>query len=299
MTAILPSHEGPSIHELELRANEMRHDIITMLEAAGSGHPGGSLSATDILAALFFANVMACDPADPHWEGRDRLILSKGHAAPALYAAFKQVGWVREEELPTLRHLGSRLRGHPDSNVLEGVEVCSGSLGQGLAISCGIALGLALDAKRRGDTERRDLPHVWCIVGDGEMQEGSNWESLMFGAHRNLSNVTVIVDLNNLQIDGHVTDVNSLGDIDAKLEAFGWRTWRVNGHDLRQLTDTLLAAREETERPTAVVCETVKGKGVSFMEDAMEWHGVAPNAEQAKAALKELDEARANLMKEA
>ena len=296
MTVPVTSDGQPTLKELRLRANEMRHDIITMLESAKSGHPGGSLSVTEILAALFFGGVMKYDPSDPHWPGRDRLILSKGHASPALYAAFKQIGWVREEELPTLRHLGSRLRGHPDSNVLDGVEVCSGSLGQGLAISCGIALGLRLDAKKSGETE---LAHVWCICGDGEMQEGSNWESLMFGAHRKLGNVTLIVDLNNLQIDGHVTDVNSLGDIDAKLEAFGWKTQHVDGHDFKAVIDALNAARAVTDQPTAVVCDTIKGKGVSFMEDVAEWHGVAPNHDQATAALAELDRERETIEKEA
>ncbi len=290
----MPTPTRPTTKELKLRANEMRHDIITMLEAAGSGHPGGSLSATDILCALWFSGVMVYDPNDPRWPARDRLILSKGHAAPALYAAFKQVGWVAEEELPTLRHLGSRLRGHPDSLVLPGVEVCSGSLGQGLAISLGIAIGAKLDRKRNGG----ELPHVWCIVGDGEMQEGSNWESLMFGAHRKLENVTLVVDLNDLQIDGHVSEVNSLGDIDAKLEAFGWRVRHIDGHDLDALVDALSWARAYADGPTAVVCDTVKGKGVSFMEDAVNWHGVAPKHDEAERAQAELDAERASIESE-
>ncbi len=284
----------PTTKELMLRSNEMRHDIITMLEAAGSGHPGGSLSATDILCALWFSGVMAYDPSDPKWPARDRLILSKGHAAPALYAAFKQVGWVAEEELPTLRHLGSRLSGHPDSSLIPGVEVCSGSLGQGLAISLGIAIGLKIDQSRHGG----DLPHVWCIVGDGEMQEGSNWESLMFGAHRKLDNVTLVLDLNDLQIDGHVSEVNSLGDIDAKLEAFGWAVRHINGHDLDELVDAFSWARGHKGSPTAVVCDTVKGKGVSFMEDAVNWHGVAPKKDEAERALAELDAARETIESE-
>ncbi len=286
--------QRPSTKELMLRSNEMRHDIITMLEAAGSGHPGGSLSATDILCALWFSGVMVYDPKDPHWAGRDRLILSKGHAAPALYAAFKQVGWVAEEELPTLRHLGSRLAGHPDSHLIPGVEVCSGSLGQGLAISIGIAIGTKLDQKKHGG----DLPHVWCITGDGEMQEGSNWESLMFGAHRKLDHVTLIVDLNDLQIDGHVSEVNSLGDIDAKLEAFGWKVRHIDGHDLDALVDAFAWARSHTGSPSAIVCDTIKGKGVSFMEDAVNWHGVAPKKEEAERALAELDAARETIESE-
>lgn len=285
---------APQVTELKLKANEMRHDIIRMLEASASGHPGGSLSVTDILATLLFSGVMPYNPDDPKDPNRDRLFLSKGHVAPALYVAYKQIGWVADREITTLRKLGSRLQGHPNSVDLPCLEVSSGSLGQGLSISCGCALGLKVDQKR---ADAAEVPHVWCITGDGELQEGSNWEALMFGAHQCLDNVTLIVDLNNLQIDGHVSDVNSLGDIDAKLRAFGWDVQHVNGHDVQALHDAFVRARAHKGSPSAVVCDTVKGKGVSFMEDKAAWHGTAPNHEQAEQAISELDAERAKIEK--
>lgn len=280
---------------VELVANAMRHDIVRMLEAARSGHPGGSLSATDILATLYFSGEMSYDADDPTNHSGDRFFLSKGHAAPALYAVFHQLGWVGDEDLATLRHLGSRLQGHPDCHALKGLEICSGSLGQGLSVSAGVALGLKVD-DAGSDAPRR----VFCLLGDGEMQEGSNWEALMFAAHRGLDNLVALLDLNDLQIDGHVSDVCSLGDIDAKLAAFGWNVRRVNGHDVAALLDALDWAKANlgSGRPSVIVCETVKGKGVSFMEDKVGWHGVAPSAEEADAAIAELDAARAELEKE-
>jgi transketolase len=266
----------------------MRHDVIRMLEQSKSGHPGGSLSASDILAALWFSGVMTYDQNNPRAPWRDRFIMSKGHAAPGLYAAFKEIGWLNDDDLMTLRQLGSKLQGHPDPHFCEAVEVCSGSLGQGLSVSAGLALGFKKDVA--GTDE--DPIHVWCLVGDGELQEGSNWEALMFGAHQDLENLTVMVDLNNLQIDGHVTDVNSLGDIDGKLRTFGYHVIRVNGHDMQQVVDALFAARAYKGQPVAIVFETVKGKGVSFMEDQAKWHGTAPNHEQAEQAIAELDAAR-------
>lgn len=283
--------------ELQLVANAIRHDIITELEAAGSGHPGGSLSVTDILTVLWFSGVMNYDVDDPHAPWRDRLVLSKGHAAPALYGVFHQLGWLEDDDMLTLRKLGSKLQGHPDSNMLDVLDVCSGSLGQGLSVSCGIALGYRMDAKAKGK-EPWDAAHVWCVLGDGELQEGSNWESFMFAAHQGLDNLTALIDLNNLQIDGHVTEVNTLGDIDAKLAAFGWNVMRVDGHDVTAIREACERALAHKGEPTVIVCETVKGKGVSFMEDVCSWHGVAPNAEQAAQALAELDEVRARLEKE-
>lgn len=282
--------------ELQLIANAIRQDIVVELEAAGSGHPGGSLSAADILTVLWFSGVMRYDPDDPVAPWRDRMVLSKGHAAPALYAVFHQLGWVDDEELLTLRKLGSRLQGHPDSNLIDALDVCSGSLGQGLSVSCGIALGFRLDAKARS-MEPWQASHVWCVLGDGELQEGSNWESLMFAAHRGLDNLTVLVDLNNLQIDGHVTDVNSLGDLDGKLAAFGWNVLRADGHDVTGLRESCEQALRHKGEPTAIICETIKGKGVSFMEDVASWHGVAPDADQAAQALEELRAERARLEK--
>ncbi len=295
MSNTIAASEAALAHRIELTANDMRHDMIRMLEAAGSGHPGGSLSAADILATLFFSGEMGYDPSDPDNHDADRFFLSKGHAAPALYAVFHQLGWIADEELATLRHLGSRLQGHPDCHAMSGLEVCSGSLGQGLSISAGVALGLSID-----DREAAEKRRVYCLLGDGEMQEGSNWEAMMFASHHRLDNLVAILDLNNLQIDGHVTDVCSLGDIDAKFASFGWNVRRVGGHDVSALIEALRWAKGElgSGRPSVIICETIKGKGVSFMEDACGWHGVAPDAEQAAAAIAELDAARAALEKE-
>ena len=278
--------------EIRLIANDLRHDIIRMLEAAKSGHPGGSLSVADLLATLWFSGLMRYDASDPAWEGRDRMILSKGHAAPALYAVFHELGWISDADIPTLRHIGSKLQGHPDNKTCPGVEVCSGSLGQGLSVSCGIALGFRMDASRDGSASKR----VFCVVGDGELQEGSNWEALMFAAHHSLSNITAFLDLNDLQIDGHVSQVCSLGDVEAKLRAFGWNAISVDGHDVEALEGAIADAEGHAGAPTMIVCHTIKGKGVSFMENQVGWHGKAPNHEQAEAALAELDAERTHLL---
>lgn len=278
--------------EIALIANSMRHDIIAMLAEAGTGHPGGSLSSADVIATLYFSGVMGWDADDPGNPERDRFVLSKGHIAPALYAVLSQVGYIPAEELLTLRKMGSRLQGHPDSNLCPGVEVGTGSLGQGLSIASGIALGLSLDAARDGGPARR----VFTLTGDGELQEGSNWEAAMFAAHRKLSNLVAIVDSNNLQIDGHVSDVNAVEPLDAKFEAFGWHAIKVDGHDIAALRAALEQAVAYEAGPIAVICKTVKGKGVSFMEDQAKWHGSAPNAEQAARALEEIDAAREALL---
>ena len=279
-----------SDNEVRLIANDLRHDIIRMLEASKSGHPGGSLSSSDIMAELWFGGEMSYDPSDPASEGRDRFVLSKGHVAPVLYAVFKKLGWLEDEDIMSLRQLGSRCQGHPDNKVCPGVEVCAGSLGQGLSVAAGLALGLKLDAASS---------RVYVLCGDGEMQEGSNWEALMFAAHRKLDNLTMILDLNNLQIDGHVTDVCSLGDIEAKLAAFGWNVQVIDGHDVRAVRLALGKAKGVHGQPQAIVCTTVKGKGVSFMEDKASWHGTAPSHDQAVEALAELDAERTRLEKEA
>ena len=270
--------------EIALVANRMRRDIITMLEAAGTGHPGGSLSAADIIATLFFSGVMGYDPADPENPERDRFILSKGHIAPALYAVLSQVGYLPAEELLTLRKLGSRLQGHPDSNICPGVEVCTGSLGQGLSIAAGTALGFKLDAAA-GAPERR----VFALTGDGELQEGQNWEAVMFAGNRGLDNLVAIVDNNNLQIDGHVSDVNDIQPLADKFRAFKWHVVECDGHNVASVRAALEAAVAHAGSPVAVIAKTVKGKGVSFMEDQASWHGNAPSAEQAKVALAEID----------
>ena len=267
--------------ELERRANDMRADIVRMIAEAGSGHPGGSLSCADILAALYFGGVLEHDPENPEWEGRDRFILAKGHAAPALYAALAQAGYIPREELATLRKLGSRLQGHPDSNQVPGVEVSTGSLGQGLSIAAGAAAGLRLDGAPQT---------VFALLGDGECQEGQVWEAAMFAAHRKLDNLVAIVDRNGLQIDGRTCDVCDPGDLGAKFAAFGWDVDEADGHDLDALVAVLGAAKAGRDgRPHAVIARTVKGKGVPFMENEAGWHGKAPNAEQAAEALAALE----------
>lgn len=270
--------------DLESRASEMREDIISMISKAGSGHPGGSLSCADILCALYLGGVMDLSAADAHAPERDRFILSKGHAAPALYAVLAQAGFLAREELSTLRAFGSRLQGHPDMRLLDGVEASTGSLGQGLSIACGLALGLRLDGI--GST-------VFTLLGDGECQEGQVWEAAMFAAHQGLDSVVAIVDHNGLQIDGKVVDVCNPESIAQKFEAFGWDVREVNGHDIPALVRVLKEAKaDRSGKPKLVVAATVKGKGVSFMEDEAGWHGKAPNADETAQALDEIRAAR-------
>lgn len=275
--------------EIALIANRMRRDIIEMLGAAGSGHPGGSLSATDIMATLFFSGLLGMDSADPNNPERDRFILSKGHAAPALYAILVQLGYIPHDEILTLRQVGSRLQGHPDRHACPGVEVCTGSLGQGLSVGSGMALGLRLDAAHAGNGA--EPQRVFVLLGDGEMQEGENWEAAMFAGHQHLDNLVAIVDNNNLQIDGHVTDVNTIEPVADKFRAFGWETLAVDGHDIAAIRAALEQAVAISGKPVCIVAKTVKGKGVSFMEDQVGWHGNAPSAEQTAAALAEIDAA--------
>lgn len=259
----------------------MRRDIIEMTHSAGSGHPGGSLSAVEIVATLYGA-VMHHDPADPKLADRDRFVLSKGHAAPVLYAALAESGYFPREELTTLRKLGSRLQGHPDMRKTPGVEVSTGSLGQGLALSNGLALALRLDGNSSST--------VYCLMGDGELQEGMVWEAAMAAAHYHLGNLVAIVDLNGLQIDGPTCDVMDVGDVGAKFEAFGWTVLRCDGHSLQGLLDAFAQAKTVTDGPVAIVARTMKGRGVSFMENLCDWHGKAPNADECARALAELAE---------
>lgn len=270
--------------ELERRANQMRIDIVRMIARAGSGHPGGSLSCADILTALYFGGVLVHDPTRPQLVSRDRFILAKGHAAPALYAVLAQAGYFPREELDSLRRLGSRLQGHPDSNQLPGVEVSTGSLGQGLSIAAGAAAGLALDG---GDQV------VFTLLGDGECQEGQVWEAAMFAAHRSLDNLVAVVDRNGLQIDGCTADVCDPGDLGTKFAAFGWDIHDVDGHDIPRLVEVLQAVKgDRSNKPHMIIAQTVKGKGVSFMENDAGWHGKAPNADQLAGALSELEDAQ-------
>lgn len=269
------------------KACAIRTDIIEMLYEAGSGHPGGSLSCTDILAALYFGGVMKHNPENPEDEARDRFILAKGHAAPAIYATLAEAGYFPVEELKTLRKLGTRLQGHPDSNLLPGIEVSTGSLGQGLSIAAGIAAGFKLD----GVSNR-----VFTVMGDGETEEGQVWEAATFAAYQKLGNLIAVVDLNGLQIDGKVDHVCASGTLAGKFAAFGWEVHEVNGHDMDALIELFSDLKaSETAQPKVVIAHTIKGKGVSFMEDQAGWHGKAPNDEETERALAELAEARAEL----
>lgn len=269
-----------NLEDLKGKANDIRKDIVSMVAEAGSGHPGGSLSAAEIMSALYFGGILNHSAADPKKEDRDRFILSKGHAAPALYAALAEAGYFPTEELATLRKLHSRLQGHPDCRKLPGVEASTGSLGQGLSISSGIACGLKLAGNNAT---------VFTLMGDGECQEGQVWEAAMFAAHRDLDNLVAIVDHNRLQIDGYVADVCSPEDLGDKFRAFGWQVFVCDGNDMESVLATLESAKEQRGgKPKAVIAETTKGKGVSFMEDQAGWHGKAPNAEQTAQALVEL-----------
>ena len=264
--------------QLRLTACKVRQGVIESTYNAKSGHPGGSLSSADVLTYLYFRR-MRVDPAYPRWEERDRFVLSKGHAAPGLYSTLANRGFFPVAELKTLRHVGSRLQGHPNMNLTPGVDMSTGSLGQGVSAAVGMALG----AKKKGSGVR-----VYALLGDGEIQEGQVWEAMMFSAHYKLDNLVVIVDNNNLQIDGAVSDVMSPYPIDKKLEAFGFFVKNVDGHDFDALEAAFDAAEAEKGRPSAIVMKTVKGKGVSFMENQAGWHGKAPNDEQYQAAMEEL-----------
>jgi len=266
------------IARLQEIAARMRIDIIEMLAKAGSGHPGGSLSAIDILTCLYFSR-MRYDPKRPDWPERDRFILSKGHAVPALYAVMAEAGYFPRQELMTLRRLNSRLQGHPVSTALPGIEACTGALGQGLSVAQGMAIASQLGGGKF---------HVYCMIGDGESQEGQVWEAAMSAPKFKLDTLTVILDNNNGQIDGHVTEVMNLEPIDAKWRAFNWNVLQIDGHDFEQILQALAKAGETRGRPTLIWARTIKGKGVSFMEDNVAWHGTAPNAEQAERALAEL-----------
>lgn len=275
--------------DIQARATNMRVNIIKMLHEAGSGHPGGSLSAADIVATLYFGGVMNVNPDDPSDPSRDRFILCKGHAAPVLYAALAELGYIPEEELLTLRKLHSRLQGHPDSKKLPGVEACTGSLGQGLSIAAGLALGLRLNAG--GAAPQR----VYALMGDGEIEEGQVWEAAMFAAHYGLDNLVAIVDNNNLQIDGDVREVVGLRAIPEKFRAFGWEVLEVDGHDVEALLEAFATAQGASGKPVCIVASTVKGKGVSFMENQAGWHGKAPNDEEYAIAMNELKAALAEV----
>lgn len=266
------------VKELEKIANEIRIGIIEEVYAGKSGHPGGSLSCADILTVLYF-NQMNINPEDPKSPARDRLVLSKGHASPALYSTLAQRGYFDKKELFTFRGIDSVLQGHPDMKHIPGVDMSTGSLGQGL--SC--ANGMAISSKLNGDGFR-----VYCLVGDGEIEEGQIWEATMSASHYKLDNLCVIVDNNNLQIDGKITEVMNSEPIDLKFESFGFNVINVDGHNIEELINAFNKAKTVKGKPTAIIAKTIKGKGVSFMENQAGWHGKAPNEEQYNMAIEEL-----------
>ena len=265
--------------ELQKMANEVRKGIVTGVHAAKAGHPGGSLSAADLFTYLYFEE-MNVDPKNPQDPDRDRFVLSKGHTAPGLYATLAHKGYFPVEDLVTLRHIGSHLQGHPCMQHTPGLDMSSGSLGQGISA----AVGMALSAKLRNKSYR-----VYTLLGDGEIQEGQVWEAAMFAGARKLDNLVVIVDNNGLQIDGPIDEVNSPYPIGAKFEAFNFNVVEIDGHDFDQIADAFKQAKECKGKPTAIIMKTIKGKGVSFMENQVSWHGSAPNDEQCKQALEELE----------
>ena len=264
--------------DLQKKAVDVRKGIITAVHAAKSGHPGGSLSAADIFTYLYFVE-MNINPEDPKADGRDRFVLSKGHVAPGLYSTLANKGFFPVEDLKTLRHVGSYLQGHPDMKHIPGVDMSSGSLGQGFSA----AVGMALAAKMQGKDYR-----TYCLCGDGEIQEGQIWEAAMFAGHRKLDNLVLIVDNNNLQIDGKISDVCSPYPIDEKFKAFNFHVINVDGNDFDALAAAFAEAKTVKGMPTAIVAKTIKGKGVSFMEDNAGWHGKAPNDEEFTIAMEEL-----------
>ena len=266
--------------DLQKKANEVRRGIVTAVHSAKSGHPGGSLSAADILTYLYFEK-MNIDPKDPRGADRDRFVLSKGHIAPALYSVLANRGYFPVEDLKTLRHTGSYLQGHPDMKHIPGVDMSAGSLGQGLSAAVGMALAGKLDKKSY---------RVYAMCGDGEIEEGQIWEASMFAAARKLDNLTVIIDNNNLQIDGTIEEVCSPYPIADKFEAFGFHVICIDGHDFDAIENAFAEAEKTTGKPTAIVAKTTKGKGVSFMENQCGWHGKAPNDEEYAQAMKDLED---------
>ena len=271
--------EKTKILELSRIANDLRVSIIESVYNAKCGHPGGSLSIADILTYLYFVE-MNVDPSNPKDSGRDRLVLSKGHTAPALYAALAERGFIPKEDLKTLRKTASYLQGHPDMKGIPGVDMSTGSLGQGISAAC----GMALSAKVSGDSYR-----VYTILGDGESQEGQVWEAAMFASHYKLDNLVAIIDLNGLQIDGSITEVMNPTPHDEKLLAFGWNVITIDAHNFEEIESAFKQARETKGKPTAIIAKSVKGKGVSYMENACEWHGQAPKEDLYKVAIADLD----------
>jgi transketolase len=278
-SACLKNKFNLSTAELKEMAKKLRRHVITMITTAGSGHPGGSLSASDIITALYF-KVLSHEPENPQWADRDRFVLSKGHAAPILYAALAEAGYFSTTELATLRRLGSRLQGHTDRKYTPGVEMSAGSLGMGLSFAVGIALAARLDSR----TYR-----TYVLLSDGECEEGQTWEAALSAAHFKLDNLTAIVDYNGIQLSGWTCDIMNLEPFTRKWQAFGWRTIDIDGHDFDHILHACQRAEKTKGRPTVIIARTIKGKGVSFMENNVAFHGKAPTPEEAQRALKELE----------
>lgn len=271
--------EQARIKELKRISANIKLGALEAVFSASSGHPGGSLSISDILSYLYFEE-MNIDPRDPKKADRDRFVLSKGHTAPALYAALAERGYFPREDLKTFRHIDSYLQGHPDMKGTPGVDMTTGSLGLGFSAAC----GMALSAKISGESYR-----VYSVLGDGESEEGQVWEAAMFAAHKKLDNLCIFLDYNGLQIDGPISEVNDPSPLDSKFEAFGWNVLVIDGHDIEAINNAVKAAKACKGKPTAIICRTVKGKGVSFMENSVKWHGSAPNEEQYKQAVSEIN----------
>ena len=272
--------DNQELEQLKTLCKKIRREVIEMIYTAKSGHPGGNLSAVEIITTLY-KKVMKHFPdwdKNPNFKQRDRFILSKGHASATYYAVLAECGYFSSSDLNTFRKLGSKLQGHPSCNLLKGVEVSTGSLGQGLSMANGIALGLRLD---------KIDSYVYVYMGDGELQEGSVWEAAMAAAHYKLKNIIVFIDNNGLQIDGKNEDVMDIGDIQKKFEAFGWNTLKIDGHNIEEIENSVIAAKN-SDKPTAIIAKTVKGKGISFMENQVGWHGKAPSEQEFELAVKEL-----------
>lgn len=275
-----------SIRDLQLKAIDLREDIVKMLAESKSGHPGGSLSAVEIVTALYFGGILKHDPEKPNWPERDRFILSKGHAAPVLYAALAEAGYISKESLYTLRKLGSPLQGHPDKRKLAVLEASTGSLGQGISLAIGMAIAANLNNEKH---------HMFTIIGDGESDEGQIWEAAMYAGHHKLDNITAILDLNGFQLDDANKAIVNLEPIADKWRAFNWNVIECDGRDMADVFDALTAAKAFRGAPTVVIAHTVKGQGISFMENNNKFHGVAPTADELEMALFELKAARENL----
>ncbi|WP_278503501.1 transketolase [Mitsuokella multacida] len=270
------------IKRLKEMCKSVREDIVTMTHDAGSGHPGGSLSAVEIMTALYFGGIMQVDPENPDWEDRDRFILSKGHVAPVVYSVLARRGFFPVSAMKTLRRMGSILQGHPHMASTPGLDCSAGSLGQGLSVANGIAMAFRKKQKKQ---------RVYCLMGDGELQEGQIWEAAMTAPQHKLDNVCAIVDYNHVQLDGTIEEIKDLGDLALKWKAFGWNVIETDGNDIASVMDAFELAKTIKGRPSMILAHTIKGKGVSFMENDCNWHGTAPDDEQLAAALKEIREA--------